>query len=153
MSIELPGDSSQPVATARLLVCDDSPVERMALAHYLRRAGYEVDEVGDGNGAIEYLKNRNIDLMLLDLHMPGMDGFVVLRYVQEHRRALPVILLSGMPPNQIQHKMHALVERELPPLLVKPIDPEQLIGIIELQLSGELPQAQWDKDPGEPHRI
>ena len=79
--------------------------------------------------------------MLLDLNMPGSDGFDVLSYLQEHRRSLPVILLSGMPLNQIQHKMHGLVTPELPPLLLKPIDPQQLLGLIDLQMSDEVFQT------------
>src|ERR1051325_9850582 len=89
----------------RVLICDDSDVERNALAHFLRRNGYTVDEVSGGNAAVTFLKTKNVDLVLLDLHMPQPDGFHVLSYIQEHRRALPVILLSGMPPDQIQHKM------------------------------------------------
>lgn len=124
---------------ARILLCDDSPVERLALAHFLRHAGYAVDEAGDGEAAILHLKNRPVDLILLDLQMPGVDGFDVLTYMQQHRRALPVVLLSGMPLDAIQHKMHVLPEPELPPLLLKPVDTEQLLGIVELQLSGQLP--------------
>ena len=124
---------------ARLLLCDDSPVERLALAHLLRRAGYAVDEAGDGEAAILHLKHRAVDLVLLDLQMPDVDGFDVLTYMQEHRRALPVILLSGMPPDAIQHKMHVLPTPELPPLLIKPIDPDQLLSVVELQLTGQLP--------------
>ena len=67
--------------------------------------------------------------------------------MQEHRRSLPVILLSGMPPHKIQHKMNVLRERELPPLMLKPIDPEQLLGVVELQLSGAL-QALDDAGDG-----
>lgn len=123
----------------RLLLCDDSPVERLALGHLLRRSGYEVDEAGDGQSALLYLTHRQVDLLLLDLQMPDVDGFEVLRYVQEHRRSLPVILLSGMPLDQIQHKTDALPTRELPPLFIKPVDIEQLLEVIELRLSGELP--------------
>ena len=126
---------------ARILVCDDVPVERRALTQYLRNAGYLVDEVGDGDAAILHLKHRQVDLILLDLHMPDTDGFEVLSYLQEHRRALPVILMSGMPLHKIQHKIHQLPTPELPPLLIKPIDPDQLLGIIELQLSGQLPRV------------
>jgi CheY-like chemotaxis protein len=123
----------------RLLLCDDSPVERLALGHYLRSSGYTVDEAGDGQSALQFLKNRQIDLLLLDLQMPEVDGFDVLNYVAEHRRSLPVILLSGMKPEEIQDKMVQLRDRELPPLLLKPIDPEQVVEMVELQLSGELP--------------
>ncbi len=136
VSMNLP---AEPLSTPRILLADDSPIERLALAHYLRGNGYEVDEAADGDAAILQLKHRQIDLMLLDLNMPDVDGFEVLKYVQEHRRALPIILLSGMPAHKIQHKMNRLPTRELPPLLIKPIDPEQLLGIVELQLSGQLP--------------
>ena len=133
------GSSSTDLLGPRLLLCDDSPVERLALAHYLRGAGYNVDEAGDGESALQHLKHRKVDLVLLDLQMPDVDGFDVLNYLQEHRQALPVILLSGMPPDEIQDKMLQLRERELPPLLLKPVDPEQLVGMVELQLSGQLP--------------
>ncbi len=131
----------------RILLCDDSPVERLALAHFLRNAGYAVDEAGDGDAAILQLKHRQIDAVLLDLQMPGVDGFEVLTYLQEHRRSLPVILLSGMPLYKIQHKMNDLPTPELPPLLIKPIDPEQLLGILELQLSGQLRPDGLKEEP------
>jgi DNA-binding response OmpR family regulator len=134
----------------RLLLCDDSPVERLALAHFLRRSGYAVDEAGDGEAAILHVKHRPVDAILLDLNMPDVDGFDVLTYLQEHRRALPVILLSGMPLDRIQNKIKALPQPELPPLLIKPIDPEQLLTILELQLSGQLPtmtEAQTQTTP------
>jgi CheY-like chemotaxis protein len=125
---------------SRILLCDDSPVERMALAHYLRRQGYSVDESGDGESAIEQIKNIEYDAMLLDLQMPGVDGFDVLSYLQKHRRGLPVVLLSGMPLDQIQQQMHGLPSRELPPLFLKPVDLDQLLQVLELQLEGEMPE-------------
>jgi CheY-like chemotaxis protein len=140
-----PIDEPQPRPT-RVLLCDDAPVERLALAHLLRREGFEVDEAGDGESAIQQLKHRQIDAILLDLNMPDIDGFGVLSYVQEHRRSLPVILLSGMPLDSIQHKIHQLPDRALPPLLLKPIDPDQLLGILDLQLNGELPAAGPEGD-------
>jgi CheY-like chemotaxis protein len=126
----------------RILLVDDSAVERLALGHFLRRAGYAVDEADDGRSALSYLQNREIDVLLLDLQMPGMSGFEVLSYLQTHRRGLPVILLSGMAVDQIELNMHGLPTQELPPLLLKPIDLEQLMQLLELQLSGELPDLK-----------
>ena len=139
---DVPQDDSlppSPLRTFRLLLVDDSPVERLALGHLLRHAGYEVDEAGDGESTVQHLKHRAVDLLLLDLNMPEMDGFGVLSYTQEHRPGLPVILLSGMPLDQIQHKMNRLPSPELPPLFLKPVDPDQLLQMIDLQLSGEMP--------------
>jgi CheY-like chemotaxis protein len=124
-------------------------VERLALAHLLRSSGYTVAEAGDGDDAILQIKHRQVDLVLLDLQMPHVDGFEVLSYLQEHRRALPVILLSGMPLHKIQNRISSLPSQELPPLMIKPVDPDQLLGILDMQLSGELPQLNRsdDEDP------
>jgi two-component system, NtrC family, sensor kinase len=135
----------------RVLLVDDSSAERVPLAHILRISGYAVDEVGDGDAAILHLKHRQVDAVLLDLHMPGVDGFEVLSYLQEHRRALPVVLLSGMPLDRIQHKIHSLPTPELPPLMIKPINPDQLLNVLELQLTGQLPPAGAPAETTEPY--
>jgi CheY-like chemotaxis protein len=122
-----------------VLLADDSRVEREALAHLLRQAGYQVDEADDGEAAILFLKQKLPDLLLLDLQMPGTDGFGVLSYIQKQKQDFPVILLSGLPPDQIQRSMQRLPSRDLPPLLMKPVDPNQLLNIVALRLTGELP--------------
>ncbi len=136
-------DESPPPATqpeARVLLADDSAVERQALAHLLRQAGYQVDEADDGEAAILFLKQQRLpDLLLLDLQMPGTDGFGVLSYIQKNKQNFPVILLSGLPPDQIQKSMQRLPSRDLPPLLLKPVDPTQLLNIVAMRLGGELP--------------
>ena len=131
-----PGEMSGP----RLLLCDDSPIERLALGHFLRASGYKVDEAADGESAMQFLRHRRVDLLLLDLQMPEADGFEVLNYVSEHRKALPVILMSGMKPEEIQNGMYGLRNRELPPLLIKPLDPRQVLDMIEMHLGGHMPQ-------------
>jgi len=130
----------------RLLLVDDSPVERLALGHLLRKSGYRVDEASDGESALQHLRLRQVDLLLLDLNMPEMDGFGVLTYLQKHRPGLPVILLSGMPLDQIQHKMNRLPSPELPPLFIKPLDAEQLLQVVELELAGDLPKTEANRD-------
>src|SRR3954471_12298569 len=132
------GELAEP--GAKVLVADDSTIERGALAQYLRRMGYQVSEAGDGRAAIDHLQNHEIDALLLDLNMPVADGFDVLGYLQKHRKGLPVILLSGMPLDQIQQQMHGLPTRELPPLFLKPVDLDQLIQVLDLQLAGEMPE-------------
>ena len=124
--------------SSRILICDDSADGRTAIALFLRGAGYQVEEVADGAAALNYLKNKEVDLILLDLQMPGVDGFAVLAHLQKNRRGLPVILLSGMPLNQIQNRIHALPSHSLPPLFLKPVDLESLLNVLKLQLNGGL---------------
>src|SRR3954462_8544141 len=105
----------------RLLVCDDSTIERSALAQILRRQGYEVDEAADGSAALHLIKGRSYDLLLLDLIMPAVYGFDVLRYVQTNQAQLPGVLMSGMPQEEIGDGIQRLPQHELPPLLLKPV--------------------------------
>jgi len=118
----------------------------MAMGHYLRQNGYDVDEVSDGQSAIDSLRYRLIDLILLDLHMPGMDGFSVLKYLHQHRPGLPVIVLSGMPIEEIQHEIHHLPNHELPPLLLKPVDLNQLVDLLDMSFNGELSEPTSMED-------
>ena len=112
----------------------------MALAHYLRGQGFTVDECADGESAVQLLQLRPVDLLVLDLQMPGKDGFYVLAFLQKNRPGLPVILLSGMLIDDIEDRIHVLPSRELPPLLLKPVDAIQLLELIDLELAGEMPE-------------
>jgi DNA-binding response OmpR family regulator len=114
-------------------------MERTAVATILRDQGYDVQEAAGGDEVLHLLKTTEIALILLDLHMPRTNGFDVLSYVQQHRQSLPVIVFSGMPLDDIQHEIHKLPLKRLPPLLLKPIDLDQLMQLVQLQLSGQLP--------------
>ncbi len=133
-----------------VLLCDDSTTERTALAQYLRQQGFNVHEVEGGEPALEFLKSHELDIVLLDLQMPDVSGFDVLGYLQEHRKGLPVLLLSGMPLDQIQHGILELPKHELPPLFLKPVDLEQLMQVIELQLNSEMPEIPKPTDWNDP---
>lgn len=124
---------------ARVLVADDNETVRETLGQLLLRTGYEVETAADGQATVEVLKETPIDALLLDLQMPGHDGFEALEYVQEHRRGLPVLLLSGLPADEIQDRMHKLSSGELPPLFLKPCDYDQLLAVLDLMLAGDLP--------------
>jgi CheY-like chemotaxis protein len=132
-------DAGMDAEGSRLLVCDDSTDQRTALSGILRKRGYEVDEAADGQSALRMLKARVYAMVLLDLQMPGMDGFDVLAYAQKHLPKLSVVLLSGLPAEDIGDGLERLPAHELPPLLLKPIDLGQLFRVIEMSLAGELP--------------
>jgi CheY-like chemotaxis protein len=133
---QAPGDEA---ARTAILLVDDSPIERSALARLLRDAGYAVAEASDGAEALERIHTAPPDILLLDLQMPGADGFDVLSALHHSCPHLPVIVLSGLPPRDIQHSIQRLPGRSLPTLLLKPIDTAQLLDLIALHIAGELP--------------
>ncbi|HEY1700470.1 MAG TPA: response regulator transcription factor [Trebonia sp.] len=82
-------------AGARLLVVDDEPTIRELLAGSLRFAGYEVRTAADGTEAIRAAAGSRPDLILLDVMMPGRDGFEVLDVIRGNTPDVPVIFLTA----------------------------------------------------------
>jgi two-component system, OmpR family, response regulator ResD len=81
-------------ANARVLVVDDEPMVRDVLARYLKRKGFDVDAVADGERALEAFDARRPDLVLLDLMLPRLDGFEVFRRIRA-RGDSPVIMITA----------------------------------------------------------
>ena len=79
----------------RVLVVDDEEDIRFLIRTLLSREGYEVEEAGDGVTALEKLSSRRYDLMVLDIMMPKMDGYEVMREIQQRGIALPVVMLTA----------------------------------------------------------
>jgi two-component system chemotaxis response regulator CheY len=78
---------------AKILVVDDTALIRAMAADLLKAAGHEVAEAEDGNPALEMTQREAYDLMVLDIQMPGLDGFGVLAAVQKFTGAKPRILV------------------------------------------------------------
>jgi DNA-binding response OmpR family regulator len=79
----------------RLLIVEDDPTLRQALTFNLTREGYEVTSAGDGEAALEAAQNANLDLILLDVMLPGLSGIEVLRTLRRNGITTPVIVVSA----------------------------------------------------------
>jgi two-component system OmpR family response regulator len=77
-----------------VLVVDDEPRIRTMLRHYLVDEGFKVSDAGDGADMRAVLEREAIDLVLLDLMMPGEDGLSLTRYIRQ-RSEIPIIMLTG----------------------------------------------------------
>lgn len=80
---------------ARILVVEDEEALRLALVDALVAEGYDVLEAADGDLALELALREGPELVLLDLVLPGLDGFSVLRRIREDRLAAGVVILSA----------------------------------------------------------
>ncbi|MBL9132724.1 MAG: adenylate/guanylate cyclase domain-containing response regulator [Verrucomicrobiaceae bacterium] len=103
-SLALPGPASMPAQEtmpsrpASILVVDDNADSREQLRRFLEHAGHEVHFCMNGPDAIEFLVSNFMDLVLLDLNMPGMNGFQVLERLRAQGvlNHTPVIIVSGL---------------------------------------------------------
>jgi two-component system response regulator ResD len=80
--------------TQRVLVVDDEPIVRDVLSRYLVRGGFAVETAEDGVQAVERFRETDPDLVLLDLMLPGLDGFEVFSRIRS-RAPVPVIMLTA----------------------------------------------------------
>jgi len=82
----------------RLLVIDDSVENRDILRRHLERQGYGVSDAGDGKRGLEVMRARPFDVVLMDVMMPGMDGFEVLEQMKGDAalRDIPVVMISAL---------------------------------------------------------
>ena len=79
----------------RILVVDDEPPIRRLLRTALGAQGYRVEESEDGEAALDFLKRNPVDLVILDLGLPGLDGLDVVRQLRGQANAVPIIILSS----------------------------------------------------------
>lgn len=80
---------------SRLLIVDDEPPIRRFLRTALAAQGYRVEEAESGEVALDFLRRNPVDLIVLDLGLPGIDGLDVVRTVREGGSATPIVVLSS----------------------------------------------------------
>src|SRR5262249_40993917 len=105
-----------------LLVVDDNKVNRVLLTHGLEQEGHEVESAENGRQALEMLRAKPYDLVLLDIEMPEMDGFQVLEALlaDETLRDIPVIMTSA---SDELDRVVKCIELGAEDFLTKPLNP------------------------------
>jgi len=116
---------SRPTDQTVILIADDRASSRELLRTVLQRAGYEVLEAEDGEQALAQARVGNPDLVLLDLQMPGLDGFGVLAELRgdPRFRDLPIVALTASAMRGDREK---ILEAGFTEYLAKPASPETL---------------------------
>jgi len=115
---------------ATLLVVDDEEHIRKLITRILDNTGYKVVTAANGKEALERLGDSGIDLILLDIRMPDMDGFQTLELVRK-RYSIPVIMVSGM--GEVTSVSSAL-SIGADDYIKKPFQARELIARIEAKL-------------------
>ena len=116
-----------------ILVVDDEPTIRMLVAASLDGNGYRILEAADGTEALDLARREQLDLVLLDIAIPGVDGFEVCRRLKaEVAPHMPVLLLTGF--DQQSHRERAS-QVGADGFVAKPFSPAALVTLIEHTLA------------------
>lgn len=128
----------QTAAGARMLVVDDSPTICAVLGKMLRQDGYAVLKATDGQTALATARSEQPALIFLDIVMPGMNGFAVLRALRHdpQTRHIPIVMISGNPQATEQFYVQRFGADDF---MQKPFDRDEVYRRIgELVASGRL---------------
>jgi CheY-like chemotaxis protein len=128
-----PGSEEAVEDTARLLVVDDDPDNREVLRRRLEREGYRAECAEDGERALQMVAGQRFDLVLLDVMMPGKDGYEVLEELKgsSETRDIPVIMISALDD---MRSVVRCIEGGAEDYLPKPFDPVLLRARISASL-------------------
>jgi len=117
---------------SNILVVDDEPVARQSMTDILKLEGHNVVSAPNGQAAVEYVRMHPVDLMIVDLRMPGMDGLEVIQVVNQVSPETEVILLTAF--GSTETAIQALRLR-IHDYLLKPASPAQVIASIKKGLA------------------
>ena len=114
---------------AHILIVDDSPTERHFLKTVLLKNGYDISLAETGEQAIEMAKSKQPDLILMDVVMPGMNGFQATRFLTHapETAAIPVVMISkkGEQTDQMWAKRQGAKA-----YITKPVDGDSLLASV-----------------------
>ncbi len=116
----------------KILVTDDQAGIRKLLMEILKPQGYEVFECADGLQALEFLTENKVDLILLDMKMPQMDGLTTLKNIKERKIDVKVIFMTAFGELKVTKDAERLGALDY---ILKPFDILQLLELVNKHLS------------------
>ena len=115
-----------------ILLAEDNPINALLTRELLRRRGHDVKEVASGESAIAVMAEERFDLVLTDIHMPGLDGIEAARRIRAHeiatgRARTPIVALTA---DVLETGKRACQEAGMDGFLAKPVDPAELDAML-----------------------
>jgi DNA-binding response OmpR family regulator len=137
----------------KILIVEDEPSLQETLAYNLQKQWYEVEAVGDGRVALEAARARIPDLIVLDIMLPGLDGFEVCKILRKEM-SVPILMLTARD-DEIDRVVGLEVGAD--DYLTKPFSMRELIARVKAQLRRtEIVRTELDRlktaKPGTPHK-
>lgn len=125
-----------PTLGGRVLLVDDSPVNLLVASTMLARCGVEVVPAEHGEQALERLRAQRFDLVLMDCHMPGLDGYAATQAwrQEEARRLLPRTPVVALTASAVEDDRGRCLAAGMDDYLVKPFEMDDLLGVVTRHL-------------------
>lgn len=120
----------------RVLFLEDEPTIREVLTEYMTISGYHVTGVERGDAAMELMRRQDFDLAVLDICVPGADGFEVLQDIRTSKKDMAVIMLTALEDEQTQVRAFNLYADDY---VIKPVSPIILLKRMETILRRTVP--------------
>lgn len=121
----------------RILIIEDEKRLAATVADLLRSAGYTVDTAGDGLSGLERAKSGEYDALILDVMLPGMDGYTLLRRLREEENKIPVLMLTAR--SGLEDRVCGL-DAGADYYLTKPFENEELLACLRTILRRVKPE-------------
>ncbi|SHE86308.1 two-component system, chemotaxis family, response regulator CheY [Marinitoga hydrogenitolerans DSM 16785] len=112
----------------KILIVDDSDVLRKILSFNFKKEGYEVYEARDGEEGLQKIKEIKPDAVCLDIMMPKMDGFTVLKKLKEENIKIPILVLTAKGGEEDEKLALSLGAFKV---ATKPFSPKSIVEIIK----------------------
>lgn len=141
---------------ASILVIDDDRAVLATIKILLERAAHTVEAVDNSRTGLQLLETHNFDLLLVDIFMPGMDGFETMRQVHQSRPDMPVVVISGqqfsLASEHAPDFLHMATRLGAVSSLQKPFKPSELLAVVTGSLSSSrlLPGLNGKNSAGVP---
>ncbi|HEX2926643.1 MAG TPA: ATP-binding protein, partial [Ruminiclostridium sp.] len=128
--------SNEPVAVGtayslKILLAEDDNVNKTVITRMLRERGWNVDVAGNGLEALEYHQKENYDLILMDIHMPEMDGVEAAKTIREREGALKRTPIIALTAHALQGDRERFLGLGMDEYIPKPFTMEELYQVIE----------------------
>jgi len=128
-----------PSRRPSLLVVDDEPSVRDSLYNWFRKEGYEVEAAENATEALRWLQKKPIDVALLDIKMPGMDGMELQEHIHRIDPSLAIIMITAFA--SVETAVQALKQGAFD-YVTKPIDPDELSHLVKRALEQKRLQTE-----------
>ncbi|HKP95359.1 MAG TPA: ATP-binding protein [Fibrobacteria bacterium] len=146
----VPEAKPSPAAPARLLIVEDHPLNQKVLSGFLAQAGHRADLASGGQEALKMFSIAPYDLVFMDCHMPGMDGFECTRALREMRFGGKRPVIIGVTADAMVGTREKCLQAGMDDVLTKPILAEELQNVLSRWLGTAKPR-QAVAAPKTPH--